>query len=163
MIPTKVSTIVLDTADLSSDDKNGSMSEFVFRNIDFDQLMGDDWRENDLFNIVLVSTVFDKMDSADIDSSYATPEVRLSGIPIVDSDVRVNRSTAEIALCTVDISKNDAEAFIENYPGGLIWTMKREDENLFDFKFRLVNPNTDATLTNSSFPRQLYVFKVYHI
>lgn len=169
MIPTKISTIVLDTADLETVDINNIRSTFTFRNIDFDQLLGEDWRAHDLFNVVLVSTVFDKMNSTSVETLRNVVEVRLSGLPFVDSDVRVNRNTSEVALCTIDTGSNHTAANITNYPGGVMWTISRDDENLMNFRLRLVNPNNDTTVTYSggdsdvTYPRQQYVFKVYHL
>ena len=165
----KVSTLVLDTRNIVNDgDINSQRSDIVFRNIDFDILLGEEWRGYDLFNIYLVSTVYDLTDHTDDDDKLqapatAVPEVRLSGRPFVDSDLRVNTKTQEIALCTVDLNGVNEAAKIDYYPGGLTWSFTRMDRGLIDFYIRLVNPATNQIDTDSYYPHQQYIFKLYHL
>jgi hypothetical protein len=158
MLP-RVSTLVLDTADLSSVDNPNNNKEFVFRNVDFDRLIGEEWREFDQFNLMLVSTVFDIHGST---PTTVVPEVRLSGPPFVDPDTRGTRIFDDITVCTVDVTNIQNAPFIEYYSGMNAWTLKRDDENLFNFHFRIVNPDT-GVLATGSFPRQQYVFKIYKV
>lgn len=159
----KVSTLVLDTRDIQSEyDINATRSDFVFRNIDMDVLLGEDWRAHDMFNIMLVSTVFDTLTEGTI-PTISVPEVRMSGLPFVDSDLRVSDKSQEIALTTIDCTTITTGPNIVHYPSGLIWTFNRADRGLMNFFFRLADPLTDGTITSSMYPHQQYIFKIYHL
>lgn len=163
----KVSTLVLDTRDLHANDINATRSDFVFRNINFDILFGEDWRTYDMFNIMLVSVVFDKLIDGNgqhnpVVPTLAVPEVRLSGLPFIDSDLRVNDKTQEIALCTVDCNNITTGPDITYYPSGLVWTFSRADRGLINFFVRLVDPLSNET-SASAYPHQQYIFKLYHL
>ena len=155
----RVSTIVLDTADITDGDINNHRTEFTFRNIDFDRVLGDEWREYDLFNLVLVSSVFDIHDNI---PTTSVPEIRLTGPPFADVDVRANGIRNEVSVCTVNLTGIATTPNIVSYQGPHQWTLKRDDENLFNFKFRLVDSATNDT-ASGSFPRQMYVFKLYRV
>lgn len=165
----KISTIVLDTRDITeANDINDNRSDFVFRNINFDILLGEDWRTYDLFNLVLTSTVFDITDHLDtnddpIAPTLIVPEVRLTGLPFVDSDLRVNTKTQEIALCTVGLTNITTEPNIVYYPSGVVWTFNRADRGLVNIHVRLVDPTTNMIDSDAKYPHQQYIFKVYHI
>lgn len=131
----------------------------TFRNIDFDVLLGDDWREFDQFNLVLVTAVFDVALSV---PATSVPEVRLTGPPFADPDLRANITINDVSLCVADLTSINTTPFIENFQGINAWTLKRDDENLFNFKIRLVDPITGNT-ASGTFPRQMYVFKMYKI
>lgn len=134
-------------------------SEFTFRNIDFDILLGEEWRVYDLFNIMLVSTVFH---TGSTTPAATTPEVRMYGLPFADSDMRVNEKTQEIAVTTVDVSNVASAPSITNYAGANTWTFTRADRGLINFGFRLVDSST-GQVAQGEFPHQQYVFKVYHV
>lgn len=154
----RVSTIVLDTADITGD-INTNHTKFTFRNIDFDIVLGDEWREFDQFNLTLVSAIADKQDKI---PKTQVPEVRMTGPPFADPDIRVNTTKNEVSVCTMDLSSITQRPTIQNFTGLHTWTLKRDDENLFNFTFHLVDPKTDST-ASGSFPRQMYVFKLYKI
>lgn len=159
MLP-RVSTLVLDTSDIiTSSDKTSHLNSFTFRNIDFDLLLGEEWREYDLFNLVLVSIAFDVAE--DIPTTIS-PEIRLTGPPFADPDIRVNFTKNEISISQIDLSSIDQIPMIVNYHGLNTWTLKRDDENLFNFNFRLVDPTTEKT-ASGTFSRQTYVFKIYKL
>lgn len=158
MLP-RLSTLVLDTADLPAGDINTNRTKAIFRNIDFDTLLGDDWREFDQFNLVLVSVVFDV---GLVEPNSYVPEVRLSGPPFADPDLRANTTLNDVTLCTVDLTSITTKPYIENFHSTNAWTIKRDDENLFNFTINLVDPLTGSTAIGS-FPRQLYIFKMYKI
>lgn len=158
MLP-RLSTLVLDTADLPSGDINTNKTRAKFRNIDFDTLLGDDWREFDQFNLVLVSVVFDVNNSM---PTTVVPEVRLSGPPFADPDLRGNVTLNDVTLCSVDLTSIQDKPYIENFHSTNAWTIKRDDENLFNFTLSLIDPLTGGTALGT-FPRQLYIFKMYKI
>lgn len=167
----RISTLVLDTADLSSGDINTDKTEFVFRNIDFDRLLGDEWREYDMFNMMLVETVVDQTTHR---PTTRVADVLLQGPPFAEVDIRSTKIKAEVSICTLDCTNVNKTPSINSYNGGHVWTLKRDDENLFNFRFRLKEPTSDATATGietgtngstsgAAFPRQKYVFKIYKI
>lgn len=155
----KLSTLVLDTRDLSDNDVNSDKNSFVFRNIDFDILLGEEWRTYDSFNMMLVSSVMDQADSV---PDVTVPEIRLSGLPFIDSDMRVSESTQEISLCTLDCNNLDSAPYIQYYSGGLTWTFSRADRGKMNFYIRVVDPSTNQ-LADATFSHQQYIFKIYHL
>lgn len=158
MLP-RLSTLVLDTADLPAGDINPNRTKARFRNIDFDTLLGEDWREFDQFNLVLVSVVFDVNLSI---PNTTVPEVRLTGPPFADPDMRASTVLNDVTLCSVDLTSITTKPYIENFHSTNAWTLKRDDENLFNFTISLVDSMTGST-ASGTFPRQMYIFKMYKI
>lgn len=158
MLP-RLSTLVLDSADLSAGDKSNDLTELSFRNIDFDTLIGEDWREFDQFNMVLTSVVFDVIDTL---PDTSVPEVRLSGPPFTNPDMRSDTTYDNITLCSVDLTSITTKPYIQYFHSTNAWTLNRDDENLFNFTIRLVDPTT-GSVASGEFPRQLYIFKIYRL
>lgn len=158
----KVSTLVLDTRDIkgTAGEITSDRTEFIFRNIDLDILLGGDWRVYDLFNIMLVSVIFHKSD--DDAPVTTTPEVRMYGLPFFDSDLRAHTKTQEIAVTSVDVSEITTSPQIINYAGANTWTFTRADRGLMNFSFRLVD-TAQSMNAIGTFPHQQYVFKLYHV
>lgn len=169
MFTSKVATLVLDTRDLEPIDLASKRQSCIFRQVDMELLLGEDYDAGDLFNMTLVSAeAAIESDPPNGTSGHETlvPELRLSGPNFVDNDYRATQMSAETAICVLDLTSIDVQPYIGLYPSGFTWTLYRDSVNKFDFIIRLVDPYTGDTVKPAhtrTYPHFKLVFKIYRI